>query len=155
EKWTYEFRTYETFETIEEIEEVYDETEAQVIIAREKEAVVDDTKVHEYTTTTTTQEEVTVEHETTKKTFSTNEEQKPVKEVVVSKESGVVSQPAIATETSWFRRIAYGAGGATVGALNKVDGIWKRTVQVFNTRKAPVDHVCPIAKTAYVYYDDE
>ncbi|KAF9553209.1 hypothetical protein EC968_010614, partial [Mortierella alpina] len=40
-------------------------------------------------------------------------------------------------------------------ALTKVDGVWKRTVQVLTTRKAHVDHVCPIAKTSYVYYDDE
>ncbi|KAF9569219.1 hypothetical protein EC968_002657, partial [Mortierella alpina] len=155
EKWTYEFKTYEEIETIEEIEEVYDESEAQVIIAREREATVDDTKVHEHTTTTVTQEEVTVEHETTEETVVIEEEHRPVKEIVVSKETGVVTQPAVSKETSWFRRIASGAGGAAVGALTKVDGIWKRTVQVLTTRKAPVDHVCPIAKTSYVYYDED
>ncbi|KAF9272375.1 hypothetical protein BGZ68_002454 [Mortierella alpina] len=41
------------------------------------------------------------------------------------------------------------------GGLEKVDGVWKRTIQVLTTRKAYVDHVCPIAKTSYVYYDDE
>jgi hypothetical protein len=39
--------------------------------------------------------------------------------------------------------------------LEKVDGVWKRTVQVLTTRKAHVDAVAPIAKTSYVYYDDE
>ncbi|KAF9301084.1 hypothetical protein BG003_002947, partial [Podila horticola] len=37
----------------------------------------------------------------------------------------------------------------------KVDGVWKRTVQVLTTRKAHVDAVAPIAETSYVYYDDE
>ncbi|KAG0074108.1 hypothetical protein BGZ93_004583, partial [Podila epicladia] len=37
----------------------------------------------------------------------------------------------------------------------KVDGVWKRTVQVLTTRKAHVDTVAPIAETSYVYYDDE
>ncbi|CAO3565913.1 unnamed protein product [Mortierella alpina] len=155
EKWVYEFKTYEEIETIEEIEEVYDESEAKVIIAREKETVVDGSKVHEHTTTTVTQEEVTVEHETTEETVVIEEEHRPATEVVVKRETGVVAQPAVSKETSWFRRIAYGAGGAAVGALTKVDGIWKRTVQVFNTRKAPVDHVCPISKHAFVYYDED
>jgi hypothetical protein len=39
--------------------------------------------------------------------------------------------------------------------LEKVDGVWKRSVQVLTTRKAHVDSVAPIAKTSYVYYDDE
>ncbi|KAF9342107.1 hypothetical protein BGX26_008341, partial [Mortierella sp. AD094] len=51
--------------------------------------------------------------------------------------------------------VAVGAGLAAAGALHKVDGIWKRTVQVLTTRKAHVDKVCPIAKTAYVYYDED
>ncbi|KAF9342910.1 hypothetical protein BGX26_006627 [Mortierella sp. AD094] len=40
------------------------------------------------------------------------------------------------------------------GALRKVDGVWTRTVQVFVTRMAHVDRVCPIARSSYVYYDD-
>ncbi|KAF9356543.1 hypothetical protein BGX26_005145 [Mortierella sp. AD094] len=51
--------------------------------------------------------------------------------------------------------VAVGAGLATAGALYKVDGVWKRTVQVLATRKAHVDEVCPIAKTSYVYYDED
>ena len=77
------------------------------------------------------------------------------KETIVTKESGVVTKPAVSKESSWFRRLASGAGAAASGALTQVDGVWKRTVQVLTTRKAHVDKVCPIAKTSYVYYDDE
>ncbi|KAG0334402.1 hypothetical protein BG005_004865, partial [Podila minutissima] len=52
-------------------------------------------------------------------------------------------------------QVASGAGSATSGALEKVDGVWKRTVQILTTRKAHVDTVAPIAETSYVYYDDE
>ncbi|KAG0371996.1 hypothetical protein BGX24_000892, partial [Mortierella sp. AD032] len=50
---------------------------------------------------------------------------------------------------------AAGAGHVASGALYKVDGVWKRTVQVLVTRKAYVDSIAPLAKTSYVYYDDE
>ncbi|KAF9197373.1 hypothetical protein BGZ59_005486, partial [Podila verticillata] len=95
-----------------------------------------------------------------------------------------VAKPAAPKGTSWFKKVvsagagavavaggaviaggaavaygahhvASGAGSAASGALTKVDGVWKRTVQVLTTRKAHVDAVAPIAKTAYVYYDDE
>ncbi|KAF9301505.1 hypothetical protein BG003_002747, partial [Podila horticola] len=46
-------------------------------------------------------------------------------------------------------------GSAASGALEKVDGVWKRTVQVLTTRKAHVDKVAPIAETSYVYYDED
>ncbi|KAF9118428.1 hypothetical protein BGX30_004583, partial [Mortierella sp. GBA39] len=92
---------------------------------------------------------------------------------------GPTSKPVASQGTSWFRKIstatgagavavgagalavgaakdvASGAGHAAHGALEKVDGVWKRSVQVLTTRKAHVDTVAPIAKTAYVYYDDE
>ncbi|KAF9271212.1 hypothetical protein BGZ68_004023, partial [Mortierella alpina] len=106
------------------------------------------------------------------------------KEVVAVKETGKVAEPAVSEKSSWFRRAlsgaeaaALGAGALVVGAgavavgvtagavsgaghaasdaLHKVDGVWKRTVQVLTTRKAKVDEVCPIAKVSYVYYDDE
>ncbi|KAF9355272.1 hypothetical protein BGX26_006786 [Mortierella sp. AD094] len=120
------------------------------------------------------------------------------KEVVIVKETGCVSQPAVSKGTSWFRKVisaagavgsaasgaagavvhgaesaargvghvagcvavgsgavAVGAGIAAAGALHKVDGVWKRTVQVLTTRKAHVDDICPIAKTSYVYYDED
>ena len=48
-----------------------------------------------------------------------------------------------------------GAGLATVGAIHKIDGVWKRTVHVLTTRKAHVDEQSPIAKTSYVYYDED
>ncbi|KAG0307670.1 hypothetical protein BGZ98_010139, partial [Dissophora globulifera] len=66
-----------------------------------------------------------------------------------------VSQPAVNEKTSWFRKSAAGAGILAAGALMQVDGIWKRKAQVVTTRKAAVDQLCPIAKTSYVYYDDE
>ena len=94
----------------------------------------------------------TVEHVV--ETTSINEEQ-PVEVTVITKEKGVISQPAVSKGSSWFRRLATGAGVAAAGALIQVDGVWKRTVQVLTTRKAHVDKVCPIAKTSYVYYDDE
>ncbi|KAF9967332.1 hypothetical protein BGZ70_009957, partial [Mortierella alpina] len=78
-----------------------------------------------------------------------------IKVITTTKETGVVAQPAVAKESFCFRRLAFGAGEVASGALNKVDGVWKRSVHVLTTRKAHVDHVCPIAKTSYVYYDDE
>ncbi|KAF9207008.1 hypothetical protein BGZ59_011386, partial [Podila verticillata] len=56
---------------------------------------------------------------------------------------------------SGVQQVASGAGSAVAGALEKVDGVWKRTVQVLTTRKAHVDKVAPIAETSYVYYDEE
>ncbi|KAF9971049.1 hypothetical protein BGZ75_002037, partial [Mortierella antarctica] len=219
DRWTYEVKTYETFEEVEEIEEVVEETEAAVIIAREKEIVVDDHSVQIDTLTTeikkgtvvqqTQQTVVVVDQQVKSKETvtatpekegviveATNEdivesvavselapEQKTVKEVVITREIGI-AKPAVPEKSSWFRRAlsgaeaaalgagalvvgagavaagvaagaAHGAGHAASGALHKVDGVWKRTVQVLTTRKAKVDHVCPLSKTAYVYYDDE
>ncbi|KAF9151549.1 hypothetical protein BGX20_005384, partial [Mortierella sp. AD010] len=51
--------------------------------------------------------------------------------------------------------VVIGGGLLATGALHKVDGVWKRTVQVLTARKALVDEVCPIAKTSYVYYDND
>ncbi|KAG0216613.1 hypothetical protein BGX31_000549, partial [Mortierella sp. GBA43] len=50
---------------------------------------------------------------------------------------------------------AAGVGIAAAGAVKKVDGVWKRTVQVLTTKKAKVDEKCPIAKHALVYYDED
>ncbi|KAF9905967.1 hypothetical protein BX616_000861, partial [Lobosporangium transversale] len=69
--------------------------------------------------------------------------------------TGVIAEPAVTKETSWFRRIASGAEGVASGALEKVDGVWKRSVQVLTTRKAKADEVAPIAEHSIVYYDDE
>ncbi|KAF9960334.1 hypothetical protein BGZ72_007275 [Mortierella alpina] len=103
-------------------------------------------------------------------------EDETAKEGTAIQETGEVSKPAVSEEVPSFRRaltggeaVALGAGALTVGAdaatsgagnpasgaLSKVDGAWKRIVQNLTIRKAHVDHVCPIAKTAYVYYDDE
>ncbi|KAG0006573.1 hypothetical protein BGZ80_005216, partial [Entomortierella chlamydospora] len=80
------------------------------------------------------------------------------------------SKPAIPKSTSWLhhaaastigaavvsvRTVVVGAEALATGGFIKVDGIWKRTIQVLTTRKAHVDKICPIAKTSYVYYDDE
>ncbi|KAG0270829.1 hypothetical protein BGZ96_006161, partial [Linnemannia gamsii] len=188
ERFTYEIKTYETIETTEIIEEIVEEAEVAVILAREEEIKVDDKIVTtEITTTTTTtaQDEVVLEH--IKKDVivtQTGEDEKDTKEIIITKETGVVAQPAVPKGSSWFRRIATatgtavvgagavavgagalavgaakdaasGAGSAAHGALEKVDGVWKRSVQVLTTRKAHVDSVAPIAKTSYVYYDDE
>ncbi|KAG0196973.1 hypothetical protein BGX28_009522, partial [Mortierella sp. GBA30] len=72
-----------------------------------------------------------VKDEATKEITTTNERTNAVL---------TVEKPAIIKETSWFRRLATGAGVAAVGALTKIDGVWKRTVQVVTTRKAHVDH---------------
>ena len=201
ERFTYEVKTYETFETVEEVEEIVEETEAVAIIAREQEVVTKDeviTTETTTTTTTTTEGETVLEHVqkdviVDKKVevdvdvsvdVDVEVEKKEAKEVIITKETGVVAKPAAPKGTSWFRKIATatgaavvgagavavgagalavgavhdaasGAGHAAHGALEKVDGVWKRTVQVLTTRKAHVDTVAPIAKTSYVYYDDE
>ncbi|KAF9940340.1 hypothetical protein BGZ70_006345, partial [Mortierella alpina] len=181
DRWTYEVKTYEAFEEIEDVEEVVEETEAALIISRVKKIVVDDHSVQIDTLTTEIKQDVVVQ-QTQEKVVLVDEEVKSrhdtVKEVIVTKETGVISQPAVSEKSSWFRRAinsaeaaahgagalvvgagavavgvtagaAYGAGQAASGALHKVDGVWKRTVQVLTTRKAHVDHVCPIAKTSY------
>ncbi|KAF9410646.1 hypothetical protein BGZ94_001583, partial [Podila epigama] len=183
EKWTYEVKTYETYEEIEYIEEVVEETEVETILKKEKEIVVEDVVVKTETTTTVTEEEVTVEEVTKEVVVAEETDKEIVKEVTIVKETGS-TKPAVSKGTSWFRKIATGvatgvaagagavvagagavkdgahhvasgAGSAAAGALTKVDGVWKRTVQVLTTRKAHVDKVAPIAKTSYVYYDDE
>ncbi|KAF9342581.1 hypothetical protein BGX34_007933, partial [Mortierella sp. NVP85] len=47
-----------------------------------------------------------------------------------------------------------GTGLAAHAAIKKVDGVWKRAVQVVTTRKAKVDEKAPV-KHAYVYYDED
>ncbi|KAF9116514.1 hypothetical protein BGX27_001808 [Mortierella sp. AM989] len=181
EHWSYETKSYETFEEIEEVEEVVEESEASTIAAHQEEVVIDDVVAGKGTTATTavtTEDEIMVQDVTKVEAIVDD-----VKETVVIKESGVAN-PAVSKGSSWFSRViskseaaAHGVGSAavgvgavalgsgaavvecgvalaTAGALHKVDGVWKRTVQVFTTRKAHVDKVCPIAKTAYVYYDD-
>ncbi|KAF9117984.1 hypothetical protein BG015_006780, partial [Linnemannia schmuckeri] len=163
-RYTYEFKTYETFETIEEIEEIVEETEAVTIIAREQDVVTEGKIITEGATSTTVikDEDVIVEHVHTAVLVDNKKEEETLKKVIITKVTGVATQPAVPKGTSWFRRVANGAdaaaagaGNAASGALTKVDGVWKRTVQVLTTRKAHVDSVAPIAKTSYVYYDDE
>ncbi|KAF9430481.1 hypothetical protein BGZ76_000821, partial [Entomortierella beljakovae] len=59
------------------------------------------------------------------------------------------TKPAVSKETSWFRKLATGAGIAAAVALTQVDGVWKKTSKVVTSRKGHVDEKCPIAKTAY------
>jgi len=156
--WSYEVKTYETFEETEEIEEIVDEKEVSTIVSRDQKAVLggDDlagSTTTTYTTTTTQEGEAVVEH--VKHETVVTEGVEITKEVVTTHETGVVAKPAVSKGSSWFRRLASGAGAAATGALTQVDGVWKRTVQVLTTRKAHVDTVCPIAKTSYVYYDDD
>ncbi|KAF9098126.1 hypothetical protein BGX27_000864, partial [Mortierella sp. AM989] len=163
ERWTYEIKTYETFEEIEEIEEIVNETEeivneteATTIITREDVAVAADDTIEKETITstiTTTRQEETVEYVT--EDVIDNEREEVTKVITKTTQTGVVSQPAVAKETSWFRRIASGVDAVTDGAMALVDGVWKRTIPVITTRKAHVDEVCPIAKTSYVYFDED
>ncbi|KAF9270893.1 hypothetical protein BGZ68_004663, partial [Mortierella alpina] len=119
EKWVYKVKTYETFEEVEEIEEVIEETEAEIIIAREKEIEAEKVKVTEETTTTVTTEEVTLEHVTEETVVVEETEQRgETTEVIVTKEkeTGKVAKPAVSAGSSWFRRVITGAGAAVVGA---------------------------------------
>ncbi|KAF9272248.1 hypothetical protein BGZ88_005040, partial [Linnemannia elongata] len=154
-RFTYEVKTYETFETVEVVEEVVDEQVAEVILKREQEVIVDDGSVQTETTTSTT---ITRQEESVSEVayeVEVVDGEEITKVITTTKETGVVAQPAVTKGNSWFRRLASGAGLAAAGALTQVDGVWKRTVQVLTTRKAHVDAVAPIAKTSYVYYDDE
>ncbi|KAG0054682.1 hypothetical protein BGZ90_005921, partial [Linnemannia elongata] len=155
DRFTYEVKTYETFETVEVVEEVVDEQVAEVILKREQEVIVDDGTVQTETTTSTT---ITRQEESVSEVayeVEVVDGEEITKVITTTKETGVVAQPAVTKGNSWFRRLASGAGVAAAGALTQVDGVWKRTVQVLTTRKAHVDAVAPIAKTSYVYYDDE
>ncbi|KAF9938273.1 hypothetical protein BGZ70_006562, partial [Mortierella alpina] len=158
-RWTYEVKTYEAFEEIEEVEEVVEETEAALIISREKELVVDDHSVQIETVTTEIKKDAIVQ-QTQEKVVLVDEEVKSretvtaipenervlveattedivesvaicepalehdtVKEVIVTKETGVITQPAVSEKSSWFRRAinsaepaAHGAGALVVGA---------------------------------------
>ncbi|KAF9898141.1 hypothetical protein EC991_000810, partial [Linnemannia zychae] len=159
ERFTYEIKTYETIEEIEEIEEIVEENVAVAIVAREQEAVSGDKLITSDCTTFTTvikAEDVVVEQVQTAVIVDDKKETEAVKEVSITKVTGVAPKPAVTKETSWFRKIASatgaavvgagavavgagalavgavhdaasGAGHAASGALTKVDGVWKRT----------------------------
>ncbi|KAG0240690.1 hypothetical protein BGW41_006773, partial [Actinomortierella wolfii] len=179
EQWTYEVQEYETYEVTEVIEEIIEEEEAKVIIEQkeqqitvgettQKEAVVvkKEEKVEEVKTEV---KEVEVEVETEKTVTEVKTETK---------------KPAVSKSSSWFKKltgavsgaadaagsvvkgatgvaaggaiaVAAGAAVVTAGALQKADGLWKRTVKVLTVHKAHVDERAPVSKTSYVYYDDE
>ncbi|KAG0028142.1 hypothetical protein BGZ83_005110, partial [Gryganskiella cystojenkinii] len=145
-------KTYETFEETEEIEEVIDETEISTQIVREEKVTEEGKKVD--VATSVTNEDVSIEEINTK-VVVIEDKKEEIKESVAVKETSALSEPAVSKGSSWFRRLATGAGAAAAGALTHVDGVWKRTVQVLTTRKAKVDQVIPFHKHAYVYYDDE
>ncbi|KAF9929156.1 hypothetical protein BGZ65_005926 [Modicella reniformis] len=125
QKWTVEKKEYVEFTTEEEIEEIIEEKEAVAIIKGERE------------------------------TGQVTESEEIVKVITTMQETGVIAQPVVSKETSWFRRLASGAGDVKDGALSQVGGVWKRAVEVVTTRKADVDEKAPIAKTSFVYYDDD
>ncbi|KAF9933124.1 hypothetical protein FBU30_006448, partial [Linnemannia zychae] len=140
---------HQTFETLEEYEDVYSEEESEI-----SETAVTVTKDTEGSQMTSEHEHVevvrsidtTVEDLATKDTTTTTTTQFT---------TITLEQPTIPKSSSWFRKIASGAGVAAAGALTKIDGVWKRPVKVVTTKKTQVDKVAPIAKTSYVYYDDE
>ncbi|KAG0012587.1 hypothetical protein BGZ81_001477, partial [Podila clonocystis] len=63
----------------------------------------------------------------------------PIVTRTFTKASTLISEPKTIKSSSWFHTLATGTRVAVVGALEKVDGVWKRTVQVLTTRKAHVD----------------
>ncbi|KAG0374561.1 hypothetical protein BGX24_010241 [Mortierella sp. AD032] len=168
ERWTYEVKTYETFDSVEEVEEIVEESEAIAIIERQREPA---------TTARATQEDGVLEHVGEDVVVDKND-------VNIVKEIGEAKKPAVPKDTSWFRRLVtsadatvFGTGDGTHGAegldvgtvhddsrgtsntvsgtLTKVNGVWKRTIQVITTRKVHVDSAASIARTSYVYYEGE
>ncbi|KAG0222531.1 hypothetical protein BGW42_006480, partial [Actinomortierella wolfii] len=149
--------TEETTTTTTEVTKVV--TGGETVVEEVKKEAVIGGEVLKSETTVVTQEEEIVKveekEETVKEVEVTEEVEEVVKVVTTTQETGVVVQPAVSKKTSWFRRLASGAADAAAGALQQVDGVWKRSVEVLTVRKAHVDDRAPIAKTAYVYYDDE
>ncbi|KAF8964998.1 hypothetical protein BGZ52_011687, partial [Haplosporangium bisporale] len=127
--------------------------------------VVDEQVQSQETVITKTEEEqvkvdVSIE-EVVKQVEVVDEVEHVTKNHTTTVETGVIAQPAVTKNNSWFRKfavgataVASGAGAAASGALTQVDGVWKRTVEVLTTRKARVDEVAPISKTSVVYYDE-
>ncbi|KAF9398099.1 hypothetical protein BGZ94_006104, partial [Podila epigama] len=143
-------------------EVVIETTQEEVVVVDEevesKKTIVTKTE-DEQVTIDTSVEKVVKEVEVTE--ASRDETIETTKHVTVV-ETGVVAKPAVNKNTSWFRKIAThaggiasGAGAAAAGALTKADGVWKRTVEVLTLRKAKVDQVAPIAKTSYVYFEND
>ncbi|KAG0220250.1 hypothetical protein BGW41_007972, partial [Actinomortierella wolfii] len=124
-----------------EVIEAKKEEEAKVIVEETKSEVIEvETKEVEHKDV-----EVEVEVEKVTETITT----------VTKVDEVAVVQPAVTQKTSWFRRLASGAGAAAAGALTQVDGAWKRAVDVVTVKRAEVDSRAPVSKTSYVYYDDE
>ncbi|KAF9974682.1 hypothetical protein BGZ73_001866, partial [Actinomortierella ambigua] len=144
--------TYKTFETVTEYEDVeIEETTDDVVDISTTVTHIEAPKHSQVTDVQyITESNIVVEDARAKEIL---------KETVTRVETGAVKP---STSSSWFKKIAIGTGlitagaaVAAVGALNKVDGVWKRTIQILTKRMAHVDEKAPIAKTSYVYYDEE
>ncbi|KAG0247178.1 hypothetical protein BGZ95_008930, partial [Linnemannia exigua] len=119
ERFTYEFRTYETIEEVEEIEEIVEENVAIAIIDRNQQAITGDKVIATESTTSSTtfkETDVVVEQVHTAVIVDDKKETEAVKEVVVTKISGVATQPAVPKGTSWFRKALTAGGAVVVGA---------------------------------------
>ncbi|KAG0250546.1 hypothetical protein BGZ95_007159, partial [Linnemannia exigua] len=142
---------HQTFEVTEEYQDVFSDEE------QEHEVIDTVTVVHK--DTETSRETTDREHVQVISTIDTTVADLATKDTTITTETRhttvALEQPTVSKGTSWLRKIATGAGVVAAGALTKVDGVWKRNVKVLTTKKANVDTVAPIAKTSYVYYDDE
>ncbi|KAG0043718.1 hypothetical protein BGZ83_011087, partial [Gryganskiella cystojenkinii] len=151
-------KTTEASTTVIQGKKVLSTVEETTVIVDEdvvnKRTVVADTTTENKVSVETTVEEVVSDVAVTEEVSGVKSTD-TITEITTEKQVAVVAHPAISKESSWFRRIATGAGVAAVGALTQVDGVWKRTVRVLTTRKAKVDEVIPFHKHAYVYYDNE
>ncbi|KAF8972810.1 hypothetical protein BGZ46_010066 [Entomortierella lignicola] len=59
------------------------------------------------------------------------------------------------TVTALTTGVALIGAGVITPAPQLVDGVWKQSVIVPTTCKCRIDEACPIAKTSYVYYDQD
>ncbi|KAF9547918.1 hypothetical protein EC957_007645, partial [Mortierella hygrophila] len=142
---------HHTFETLEEYEDVLSEEEQEHDLIDTVTVISKDTETSHQTS----------EHEHVEviRTIDTTVEDLANRDTTTTTQTRhttvTLEQPTVPKGSSWFRKIAAGAGVVAAGALTQVDGVWKRGVKVQTTQKAHVDTVAPIAKTSYVYYDDE
>ncbi|KAF9194309.1 hypothetical protein BGZ49_003176, partial [Haplosporangium sp. Z 27] len=145
ERFTIVEKEYVPFEEEVVVTQVVEESQVEEI-QREQEAPVEDETVTTETTTTVT---------TTEQEVPVTDGEEITKVITTVRETGVIAQPVVSKGTSWFRRLASGAGAAIDGGLKQVDGVWKRSIQVLTTRKAHVNEFFPYASTSFVYYDDD
>jgi hypothetical protein len=168
EQWTIEEQVYEEVEEIEEIEEVIEEEEAKEIIKRQEEVIEKET-VTEVTTEVITEAPAPKGQSWFRRAVGAAAGAAGAAAGAVAHGAGAAAGAVVHGAESAAHGagnvakgvaaggilLAGGAGAAASGALHKVDGVWKRAVQVVTTRKAHVDEKSPIAKTSFVYYDDD